>query len=67
MHMISDELNKGAKSMYPDATEARVRFQQDVTFEPMDTIMDDQAWHQSATIDNYKDVEELVFPQLSES
>ena len=62
MHMLSDKLDRGAKSVYPDAMEARVHFQQDVTFEHADTIMDYQAWHQFATIDHREDVEELVFP-----
>jgi len=45
MCMLSDELERGAISVYPDATEARVYFQQDVTIECMNTIMDNQAWH----------------------
>lgn len=53
--------------MYPDATETRVCFQKDVTTEHVETITDYQAWHQFPTIDHLKDVEELVFPQLSES
>jgi len=65
--MLSDELDKGAKSVYPDATEEIVRFQKDVTIEYTDTIMDYQAWHRFDTINHCEDVEELVFPQLSES
>lgn len=67
MHMLLDELDKGAISVYLDATEARVRFQQDVTFECADTITDDQAWNQFATINHHGDVEELGFPQLFKS
>jgi len=67
MHMLIDELDRGAKIVYLDATEARLRFQKDVTTEYTDTIMDYQAWHQFTTIDHHKDVEELVLPQLSES
>jgi len=67
MHMLSDELDKGAKSVYPDATKARVRFQKDVTREYTDIITNYQAWHRFATVDHREDVEELVFPQLSES
>lgn len=67
MHMLSDELDIGAILVYPDAMEARVRFQWDVTFERTDTITDDQASHQFSTINHREDVEELVFPQLSES
>ena len=66
MHMLSDELDIGAILVYPDAMEARVRFQWDVTFERTDTITDDQASHQFSTINHREDVEELVFPQLSE-
>ena len=67
MRMLSDELDRGAKSVHLDATEARVCFQKDVTIEYTDTITDYQAWHQFTTIDHHKDVEELVFPQISES
>jgi len=42
MHMLSDELDRGAISMYSDATEARVHFQKDVTFECVNTIKDNQ-------------------------
>lgn len=67
MHMLSDELDRGAICFYSDATEARVCFQQDVTIGCPDTITDDQYWYQFATIDLRKDVQELVFPQLSKS
>ena len=53
--------------MYPDAMEARVHFQKDVTLEYTDTIVDYQAWHQFATVDHHEDVEELVCPQFFES
>jgi len=65
MHMLADELERGTRSMYPDVTEARVRFQQDVTIKHANTITDYQAWHQFATVNHHEDVEELVFPQLS--
>jgi len=58
--MLSNELDRGAISVYPDAMEARVHFQRDVTIEHTDTITDDQAWHQFATIDHHNDVKELV-------
>ena len=67
MRMLSNKLEKGAKLVYPDATEARVCFQKDVTTKYIDTIMDYQAWPLFATIDHCEDVEELVFPQLSMS
>ena len=62
MRMLTTELDRGAKSMYSDATEARVRFQQDVTIEHTDTITDDQAWNRFAIVDHHKDVKELVLP-----
>jgi len=67
MHMLLDELDRGAKVVYPNATEARVHFQKYVTTEYTDTITDYQSWNQFVTIDHHEDVEELVFPQLSES
>ena len=45
MCMLSDELDKGAKSMCLDATKARVHFQKDITIEYTNTIIDYQAWH----------------------
>ena len=67
IHMLSDELDRGAKSVYLDATEARVHFKQDVTIEHVNTITGYKAWHQFSTFDHREDVEELVFPQLSKS
>ena len=66
MHVLSDDLDRGAITVYPAAMEARVHFQQDVTIERTNTITDDQAWHQFATVDHRKDVKELVSPQLPE-
>jgi len=40
MHILSDELERGAREVYPNVVEARVRFHKDVTFEYMDTIAD---------------------------
>lgn len=62
MRMLSDELHRGVKSVYPDATETRVRFQKDFTTNYMDTIIDYQSWHQFATINHREYVKELVFP-----
>lgn len=62
MSMLHDELDRGSKSVYPDATKARVRFQKDVTMEYANTIVGYQAWHQFATNDHHKDVDELDFP-----
>lgn len=67
MCMLADKLDRGARSMYMDATEARVLFQQDVTIEHADTITDYQASHQFANIDHREDVKDLVFLQLYES
>ena len=43
MRMLSDELDEGAMSVYPDARKARVRFQQDAIIERMNTIANDQS------------------------
>ncbi len=43
MCMLSDELDRGAISVYLDATEAGAHFQYDVTIECVETIMTDQA------------------------
>lgn len=67
MHILSNELDRGANVVYPDATEERVHFQKDVTTKYVDTIVDYQDWHKFATINHHEDVEELVFPQFSES
>ena len=56
LHVLSNELDRGAISVYSDAMKARVRFQQDVTIERTDPITNDQAWHQFTTIDHHKDV-----------
>lgn len=61
MHMLLDELNRGAQELYPDAMEARFRFQNNVTAEHTDIIKDYQSWHQYDTIDQHEDVEQLDF------
>ena len=66
MHMLSDELDRGAISMYSDATEARVHFQKDVTFECVNTIRDNHIYI-SSPVDHHEDVEGFVFPHLSKS
>jgi len=67
MCMLSEELDIGARAVYPDAMEARVKFYKDVTLEYMDTIADYRSWHSCTTIDHHEDVEELDFPLLSKS
>jgi len=67
MHMLSDELDKGAKLVYTYEMKARVHFQKDVTIDYMNTIIDYLAWHRLATVDHCEDVKELAFPQLSKS
>ena len=57
LHIISDELDRGAQAVYPNAMEARFRFQKDVTVEHTDIIGDYQSWHQYVTIDRHEDVE----------
>lgn len=57
MHMLSNELDRGARAVYPDAMEAKVRFQTNVTVEHTDTIKDYISWHQYVTIDQHEDAE----------
>ena len=61
MHILLDELDKGAREVYLDAMEARVRFQTDVTAEHTETIKDYRSWHQYVIVDQHVDVEELDF------
>jgi len=61
IHMLMDELDRGARAVYPNSMEARYKFQTDVTVEHMDTLKDYQSWHQYATIDQHEDVEKLDF------
>ena len=66
-HILQDELNKGFITIYPEAMEARVHFDKDVTKQYGDTIAQYQVWYQFLTEDHRKEVTELVFPQTSES
>ena len=59
MHMLSDELDRGARAVYPDAMEARFRFLMDVIAEHTNTLKDYQSWHQYVTVDQHEDVEQL--------
>ena len=43
MHILIDELDRGARAVYPYAMEARFKFQRDVTAEHTDTIKDYQS------------------------
>ena len=61
MHMLIDELDRGSREMYPDAMEARFRFQMDVTVKHTNTLKYYQSWHQYATDDHLEDVEEFDF------
>jgi len=60
--MLHDELDRGSKSIYPEAMEARVHFQKDIIKEYVDTIAHCQSWHQFVTQDHGEEVNELVFP-----
>ena len=51
MHMLTNELDRGARVVYPDAMEARVRLQKAVTLEHTDTSADYKSWHQYVTVD----------------
>lgn len=61
MCMLSDELDGGARAVYPDAMEARFMFQIDFTAKHTDTIKDYQSWHQYVIVDHHEDVEQLDF------
>lgn len=61
MHILSDELTRGPWAVFPDAMEARVRFQTDATAEHTGTINDYWSWHQYVTVDQHENVEELDF------
>ena len=45
MHMLSDDLDRGSRAVYPDAMKGRVKCQMDVTAEHTDTIKDYRYWH----------------------
>jgi len=57
----------GSKTIFPDAMEARVRFQKDTIKQFGDTIMQYQAWHQYVIEKHQVEVAKLVFPQALES
>jgi len=61
IHILSDELDRGAQAVYSDAMEARFKFQMDVIVEHVDTIKDYQSWHQYVIVDQHEDVEQLDF------
>lgn len=67
LHMLQDKLDQGYISVYSEAMEARVCFQEDIIKEYADTIAYYQAWHQFVTKDHKEDVDEMLFPQSSES
>ena len=56
MHVLSDKLDRGARVVYPDAMEARFKFQMHVSSEHIDTIKDYHSWHQYVTVDQHEDV-----------
>lgn len=66
MHMLSDELDRGAQAVYQNTMEARVRFQKDVTLQYMDTITDYRAWHRFAIVNHHEDLKELALQEFSE-
>ena len=61
MCMLLDELDEGARAVYPNVMEARFRFETDFTMEHMDTIKDYRSWHQYVIVDQHEDVEYLDF------
>jgi len=61
MHMLLDELDRGAWAVYLDAMEAGFKFHMDVTSKHTDTIKDYQSWHQYVITYKHEDVEQLDF------
>jgi len=45
MHILSNELDRGAQVVYPEAMDARVRSLKYISLEYMDTITHYRAWH----------------------
>jgi len=66
LDMIQYELEKGYKTIYSEAMEARVYFHKDITKGYGDTIAQYQAWYHFITEDHQENVVELVFSQASE-
>jgi len=60
MHILLDKLDRGARAVYPNAMETRVRFQTDVTAEHTNTIKDYKSY-QNVNVDQHEDVEQLDF------
>lgn len=67
MCMLLDELDKGARVVYSNATEGKIHFQEDVTVDYTDTIMDYRSWHQFTIFNHHEDIKDLVLPYFSES
>lgn len=65
--MLQDELDKGSKSVYPKAMEARVCFLKYIIKEYEDTIVHYQAWYQFITEYHREEVDETICPQPSNS
>ena len=50
MGMLTDELDRGARELYPDVMEARFKLQINVTVKHTDTINDYRSWRQYVTV-----------------
>lgn len=61
MHMLSNDLDRGTREVYPDAMDSRVKSQMDVSTKHTDTIKDYRSWHQYVTIAGHEDVDDLDF------
>lgn len=63
LQKLQDELDKGSKTIYLEAMEARVRYQKDIIKQFGDIIAQYQAWYQCVSESHQVEVVELVFPQ----
>ena len=65
--MLQNKLDIGSKTMYPNAMEAKVCFQQDIVKQFGYTITQYQYWHQYVTEKQQVEVVELEFSQTPAS
>jgi len=61
--LLEKETQTGSNTVYPDAMEARVRFQPETIAQFGDIIAQYKSWHHYVTEKNQVEVVELEFPQ----
>lgn len=67
LHMLQDEMDLGSNTIYLDAMEERVRYQEDTIKQFGDIISYYQDWHEYTTKNNQVEVAQLFLPQTSKS